>query len=116
MNTEWSDLLYQILSLLVTALAVIVLPAIRKWLLARISAEQLATAMGVARIVVRAVEQTLPLVKGAPKLNAALQNARQYAERLGLKLTDEQWKSLLEQAVLEMNREVAPREPRPPAA
>lgn len=113
MNIDYSDLLYQILSLLVAAVAAFVVPYIRKWLLAKISAEQLVTAVHVAKVAVKAVEQTQLMIRGKAKLSAALQVAKSYAKRLGINLTDEQWRALLEQAVQEMNQASRPR---PPAA
>lgn len=100
-----SDLLYQLIGLLVTAAITIVVPILRRYLLVRFSAEQLAAGAEVARIVVRAVEQTVTAVHGEDKLAEAIRRAKVYASAIGLRFTDEQWKHLIEQAVLNMNRE-----------
>ena len=99
------ELLFQLVNLLIAALVAVVVPYIRRYLLARVSAEQLTMGAEVARIVVRAVEQTIKATHGQDKLAEAIRRARVYAGAIGLNFTDEQWKHLIEQAVLDMNRE-----------
>ncbi len=98
-----TEILYQLLSTVITIIISVIAPRVVRWLNARLSAEQLGNAQEVARIVVRAVEQTVVAVHGEDKLRAALTQAQSMAATVGLKLAEEQWKSLLEQAVLEMN-------------
>lgn len=106
MPKEIQELLAQVLTLVVIALLSLAADALRKWLRQRFSHEQLATAMDVARIAAGAVEQMYRRATGVDpkaKFDQAMQHVRALGEQKGLKLTDDQWRALLEAAVREIN-------------
>lgn len=91
------------------------------WLRQHVSAARLRLAKEVAAIAVRTAEQLAVRlsIHGQAKLQAALTHARQLAAAHGLRLTDEQWQSLLESAVKDLKdagREIRRATEQPPAA
>lgn len=98
-----NELLYQAIGLVLSIILTVAMNALRKWLFAKYTAEQVATARTIAEDAMRFVEQTVKNVKGEGKLNAAIDNAKQFAAGYGLTLTDAQWKTLIESAVRTMN-------------
>jgi len=101
-----TDLLTQILTLVAVVIVQVAGAALIRWLRARYTAQQIETGMEVARIVVRAVEQIAATtgadMRGRAKLQEAIARARAIAAQRGLDLSDEQWRTILEAAVLEL--------------
>lgn len=106
MSPHLTELLTQLLTLVAVIIVQVVGAAVVRWLKARYTAEQIQTGMEIARIVVRAVEQVAAAsgwsLRGKAKLQEALDRARAIAAKQGLDLTDEQWKTVIEAAVLEL--------------
>lgn len=101
-NVAISEVILNILLLVVTGLAAAAVAAIKK----RLDAQGIEIGLIIAQAAVGAVEQIGARQGWSPdqKLNHALHRARQAAETYGLKLSDEQWKTFIEQAVAEMKR------------
>ncbi|MFO7172067.1 MAG: phage holin, LLH family [Bacillota bacterium] len=106
MTANLTDLLTQILTLVAVVIVQVAGAALIRWLRARYTAQQIETGMEVARIVVRAVEQIAATtgadMRGRAKLQEAIARARAIAAQRGLDLSDEQWRTILEAAVLEL--------------
>lgn len=97
-------LISQALTDVVQLLIVVALGFAVSWLRAHLGAKRLALAANIAAKAVYAVEQVAPglKVKGAAKLTRALGEARRLAAAHGLALTNEQWTTLIEDAVATM--------------
>jgi hypothetical protein len=89
------------------------------WLKAHTSQKQLDIATEIAGRAARAVEQiygglsTDERANADTKLQAAQTRARELGARMGITLSDDQLRTLIEQAVHEMNRDVAAPSPAP---
>lgn len=70
------------------------------------SAAQISLAERIAGIAVGSAEQMAASAgwNGSQKLTSAMQDARDLGAKHGVKLTDEQWRSLLEQEVMRLHR------------
>lgn len=68
------------------------------------SAKQIDTAKGIAETAVSFVEQTMSTagVDNSQKFQAAFNSAKALAAKAGIKLTDQQWESLIEGALKDM--------------
>lgn len=98
-----SSIWYQLLSAIVTIVLTWALGQASRYLRARFSAQQLATAAGVARAAVLFVEQVYRTAHGPDKLQPAIERAKALAASAGITLTDDQWETLVEQAVKQFN-------------
>lgn len=70
----------------------------------RFKQDEIERALRVARIVVDAVEQIAAQYPGKVRLAQALVHARRIGERAGVRLTDDEWRILIEHAVRELKR------------
>lgn len=97
------ELWYQILSLAVTVLGTVAVAALRRYLYARYTDQQIQTARRIAEQTVAYVEQVYREMHGPEKLVPAIDAAKQLATKAGINLTDDQWRTLIEAAVRTLN-------------
>ena len=100
--------LYPVLLAVVTAAAGILAQRLNTWLRTKFSAERMYLAQQIAVQAVHFTEQAYRELHGPDKLAVALARAKDFARAHGITYTDEQWKTLIEQAVLAFNRAWAP--------
>lgn len=94
----------QILSNLVLLILLAIGTYVVQYLKRRFSQQQIALAMEIVEIAVEAVEQIAQAsgIKGKEKLREAIGRARDFAAKYGIRYTDEQWATLIEQAVKQL--------------
>ncbi len=99
---DTNQLIVDIATKVVYLLLILVGNLIRVWLTKSIEQGKLNQALEIAEIAVKATE-AIAATKGwnsKDKLNNALLMAREFAEKYGVKFKDEEWRVLIEQAVL----------------
>jgi hypothetical protein len=99
---ETESLLLNVLLLLVSAVIAYATKLIRE----KMRREDIELALDIAETAAYAIEQlsrNRPF-GGKTKLAAAISHARRLGERVGVRLTDEEWRILIEHAVYEINR------------
>lgn len=99
-----ADLWFKLLDVLVEVVITLVGTYAIAWLRTRLRSDQLAKAVTIAEMVVPAVEQVFAYLHGPEKLAQAVVQAKTLATSHGVNLTDEQWQTLIEQAVYRMNQ------------
>ncbi|MHB9144743.1 MAG: phage holin family protein [Symbiobacteriia bacterium] len=107
--------LYPVLLATLTAAAGILAQRLNAWLRVRLSSEQLFLAQQIAGQAVQFTDQVYKGLHGPDKLAVALARAKDAARGHGINYTDEQWTTLIEQAVNSFNRAWVPLS-QPPAA
>lgn len=108
--------LYPVLLAVVTAGAGILAQRLNAWLRTKFSAERMYLAQQIAVQAVHFTEQAYRELHGPDKLAVALERAKDFARAHDITYTDEQWKTLIEQAVLAFNRAWVPLGQPPTAA
>jgi LL-H family phage holin len=117
------DLMHALTDLLVAVLTVMI-PVVGgfavNWLKTHTSQKQLDSMQAIGGMAVKAVEQMYDGLSGNErveadtKLSAAKQRVQDLAARIGIKLNDEQTRTIIEQAVHEMNHDLAALSSNPP--
>ena len=97
-------LIFNALKDLVTLGCTVLLGFASAYVKSHFSAKQIDTAKGIAETAVSFVEQTMSTagIDNAQKFQAAFNSAKGLAAKAGIKLTDQQWESLLEGALKDM--------------
>jgi hypothetical protein len=98
------DLIAQTLTNLVQLVIIFVGGLLVRYLKSNYTSTQLKRAMAIADTVVRAVEMIAVAYGFSPqeKMKKAVEMAKVFAQNHGLKLTDEQWQTMIEAAVHQM--------------
>lgn len=103
---QLTELIVQLLVIVIQIVIVVAGGAVVRWLRARYSAEQIVQARDMALLAVQAVEQIAAAggwrMPGPTKMQQARARFRELAGRAGLQLTDDHIDALLEAAVLEL--------------
>lgn len=106
MDVQFTNLIYNILLTLVTTATPILVGYLVVFIRQHLSAKQLETAKVIASngvVYAQQVSAQLGLDNQA-KLNSALVSVKALASKYGVKLTDDQWKNLIEPAVNEFKK------------
>ncbi|MDI3341842.1 MAG: phage holin, LLH family [Sphaerobacter sp.] len=109
MTPDIQQAVVQVLTDLIRLAALVVAGYVAAWVRQHVTAAQWQRAQDIARTAVWAVEQVAPRlrIQGEAKLQRALEDARRLAAAHGLRLTDQQWRSLIESAVKDLKQAVA---------
>ncbi|MDI3298278.1 MAG: phage holin, LLH family [Bacillota bacterium] len=101
MTPDIQQAVVQVLSDLIRLAALVVAGYVAAWVRQHVTAARWQRAQDIARTAVWAVEQMAPGLglRAKAKLDQALQAARRLAASHGLRLTDDEWRSLIEAAV-----------------
>lgn len=96
----------QLLAPMLTVLLPVLVGFIVQFIRRRFNHDEIALGMQIARIVVDAAEQVGNAAGYSPreKFLRALYDAKQFSERVGLRLTEQQWTALIEAAVLALQK------------
>ena len=104
MDAQIQTMVYDVLQDAIVLLGSLLVGVVTRYIQQHYNAKQIEDAKGIAQIAVSSVEEIANVlgIKGADKLSIALNKARALAIKAGIELTDDQWHSLIHDALAEL--------------
>ena len=107
MSIDVTKLVLAILGIVVELLTVYAIPALRRWLMAKVGEKNMAIVQSVVKAVVKSMEQTIGDGQGVLKKDGAVSIAFNILESKGIHIDYNELDAFIEAAVLDLKHEIS---------